>query len=280
VRWWSLTVFAAGCGSYWDIREGQGLPAECPSLLNYYVDADGDGWGDPDSDVLALCGEDLGDPNDASDDYSASNGKDCDDSDPQIGSSIGACPEVIADATAGLVRGGFEYLVVVPPSPPITDSSAGTACVRWSGETLEGVEEGHRGLAILDDPAEFVDLTSQLLDSAGDAIFVGVRWDESAASWVWLDGQAIGGTIAFCGNQPPSLDDVRPDVVLDLASPSDRATLIAQTRLALLREQQGWCLGLPALSEGPTQLREAHFLCERPSPDPADYVDVPSNDEG
>ena len=39
-------VSIAGCGSYWDLRPGEVLAIGCADLLNYYLDVDGDGWGE------------------------------------------------------------------------------------------------------------------------------------------------------------------------------------------------------------------------------------------
>jgi hypothetical protein len=322
VRALPVILVLAGCGSSWDLREGaEGPPLECESLLNYYVDADGDGWGDPGTadepaTPLPLCQPDEGA------NRTATNAMDCDDADENIGPDAGACPQSVGDDVVpvervGLVRGTSEYLFFLATGDALergqveeTAAEAEDWCASWAGEPTESAPEGDRGLAVLTDPAEVAEVNDALdeaigLIQGGDtacsgtetgcvAFFVGMRWEGTLPAdcddpsfdggWVWDDGQGPTGDIPFCDNVEPTPQDFM--IGGRLCDPSlDSEAIVEQLRLALVRRDQGWCLGPAPFQPGIGNLEEgislgnhpdsAFFACERPVFDPANYVDVP-----
>lgn len=317
-----VILVLAGCGSSWDLREGaEGPPLECESLLNYYIDDDGDGWGDPGTaedpaDPMPLCQPDE------TLKRTATNAMDCDDTNDKIGPDAGACPDSVGDddvdvARVGLVRGTSEYLFFLATGLPIdrgqveeTAAESEDWCASWAGEATPDAPEGDRGLAVLTDAAEVADVLEELDNEAltlledgtancsGDetdcvAFFVGMRWEGTLPSdcddpsfdggWVWDDGQGPTGDIPFCDNIEPTPQDFM--VGTQLCGMNNRDDIVADLRVALVRRDQGWCLGPAPFMPGLGNLEEgiplgnhpdsAFFACERPVFDPANYVDVP-----
>lgn len=173
-----VILVLAGCGSSWDLREGaEGPPLECESLLNYYLDEDGDGWGSPGTEADPAVPVPLCAPDDGSG-LTATNAMDCDDTDPDIGPDAGACPATVGDndadaARIGLVRGNSEYLLFVATGSALdrgtveeTAAEAEAWCASWAGEATESAPEGDRGLVVLTDPAEVNEVV--LAEEAGE----------------------------------------------------------------------------------------------------------------
>jgi hypothetical protein len=280
-----LSLSVAACGSYWDLREGESLDVDCEGKLNYYVDTDGDGWGEPSSTPEPLCQPD------ADNLLTASNNRDCDDSLGGITARIAECPAAIATDEGdlfGLVRGGSEYLALEHPDG-WRYSSGPSTCHRWSGsltveaEQTEGGAAPDKGLAQLRDAGELADVL-EALEEAGwvDAeLFVGIRWDSSAETWVWENGDALaGGTLPFCDNREIEPIDFYPNLERGVVDDDGNAVVDAAARLALRREADGsdWCWGLPGDDDAIDDSREyAGVLCERPVPDTAAYRDVPES---
>ena len=268
-----LLLVVAGCGSYWDLRKGESLAVDCESKLNYYVDDDGDGWGEAGTDPQALCSPDPGKK------LTASNDRDCDDSLAGITARIGACPvDVTAGDFVGTVRGDSEYLAL---DDSYRYSQGPARCERWSGSVALPDEdtEADRGLTMLKDNGELTDLLD-LLDENGFAgpMFIGVVYN--GAGWEWEDGTALGGAIAFCGNQAPDPLEFYPNLVQGIGDTASVDTLYDQARLALINDG-GWCLGIPGDAAATDDSRAyAGLICERPTPNTLDYQDVPTGDEG
>jgi len=277
VRWMPLLFVVAGCGSYWDLRADESLAVDCESKLNYYIDEDGDGWGDPTSSPEPLCAPDP------SRKRTASNNRDCDDDaeSPEEGAKvtarIGACPADIAADHEGLVRGDSEYMAL------LDDYRYGVGpvrCERWSGGVaLPDQEEADQGLALLKDNGELTDVLDAL-DGAGISgpLFLGVVYNGSG--WEWEDGTPLGGALGFCGNREPEPLEFYPNLVDGIGDQESIETLYDQARLALINDG-GWCLGIPGDDDVDDDSRAyASLLCERPTPNTQDYQDVPESNEG
>ncbi len=277
-------IAMAGCGSYWDIRAGEDLPIGCANLLNYYLDVDGDGWGQAGAPT-PLCEPDVAEG------LTASNDLDCDDDDNQITGQVGSlCPEDLdpegTSCYAGLLRGDSEFLVTCGSSPTQRYSIAESRCHAWSGqETEEGVP-GHRGLAQLESEVEVFDVVAWLEDlpevQPGFAVFVDLRWDGDldSGSWRWPDGSSPD-SIAPCGGSEPGVDDFYPALVP--GDPNAEPTLEEhkdEVRLALVWDGTSWCRGTP--DEGDAAIydhQSAHYLCERPRPDLSQYEERPLGED-
>ena len=292
-----IMLIVAGCGSNWDLRKGaQGPPLQCESLLNYYVDEDGDGWGErgdgEDPQPQPLCA-----PKGT---LSATNAMDCDDNDADIGAKVGNCPSEIADgdpeAVVGFVRGESEYLFALPDNEEVRHTDAAMKCTSWAGQPTADAPPGDRGLAVLTDFAEVQDVFNTLdaaLEELGvsgtPALFVGMRWDEPTGGWVWDDADRTPptGDIGFCNNQEPDLMAFAPylnENDLRDNQPAAFDLLVETSRLALVRNGNSWCLGVPPYDltapggVSPENSPEyANYMCERPAPDPAGYRDVPES---
>lgn len=276
---------ASGCGSYWDLRSGQQLPIGCAGLLNYYYDADGDGWGEPDSPPTALCGPK------AEDRLTASNDLDCDDSDPGVTGRAGAiCPDGMAfplggsTCVLGRLQGQSEYVSTCDASPLVPFGMAAQDCRAWAGWETEGSTAGHRGLASLETENEYVAVVEewQAGESGGEPVvlWVDLAWEGTLASgeWVWPGGE-LPTWIPPCGGVEPHPADFWPELVLGI--PESDATLtehLDEVRLALVYDGSSWCRGVPDAAGDAFGPREAHVMCERPRPNLSDYQSVPTDD--
>ncbi len=278
MRWMPLLLVVAGCGSYWDLRSGESLNTDCEGKLNYYVDLDGDGWGEPSSAPEPLCAPD---PNN---NLTASNNRDCDDNDDGITARIEQCPASLVPADGdylGIVRGDSEYLAIDVPDG-IRYSGAASLCDTW-GSRLPGDDgEGEADLAQLVDGGERDDILDAL-ESAGWTdveLFVGIVWNGDA--WVWADGDPLSGTVGFCGNNA----DIEPidffaNLVDGIVADDGQDAEDAAARLSLRREADGsdWCWGIPGEEDVIDDSRAfAGVLCERGAPSTADYQSVPDSE--
>ncbi|MBX2799818.1 MAG: hypothetical protein KTR31_19220 [Myxococcales bacterium] len=277
--------FAAGCGSYWDLRKGDTLPLGCANLLNYYLDVDGDGWGQQGSLPTPLCEPD---PDQG---LTASNHLDCDDENPDITGRVGAvCPEDLEDGGAacfdGLVFGDSEFVVTCGDSSVQRYSVAEDRCHAWAGtqtSSLPEQDEGQRGLATLEADFEQVQVLEDWLESIEDvgpgfAVFVDLRWqgDLQTGGWAWPSG-VVPEELPACGGEEPTVADFFPSLIP--GDPNAVDTLeagIEEVRLALILTGNGWCRGTP---DDGGDLRydhqQAHYLCERPRPDLAHFEERP-----
>jgi hypothetical protein len=284
--WLVVVAGVAGCGSYWDLRKGEELAIGCAGLLNFYPDADGDRWGDPGSTPTPACAPDEANG------LTASNDLDCDDADPSITGLAGAiCPQDMlggeATCLVGLREGNSEFVGTCGESPQVAFGQASQDCQAWAGwETPEAIEQGrtgHRGLASLETEFEYNEIEDWLtaeLGGAPTAVWVDLRWEGTVTTgqWVWPDGSAPT-FVPPCGGIEAAPGDFWPELVPGLPE-SDEALSqhLDEVRQALVFDGTGWCRGVPTAAG--LEPRQAHVLCERPSPDLADYQMAPEDDSG
>jgi hypothetical protein len=278
-------VGLAGCGSYWDLRKGESLAVGCAGQLNWYPDADGDQWGDPGSTPTPSCVPDEAHG------LTASNDLDCDDSDPDITGKAGAiCPSQMVDGAAtcvaGVRQGGSEYVATCDETPLTEFAQAEQDCAAWAGtETPEAVangRDGHRGLAALKTEFESNSIQDWLAPRIGGtptAIWTDLRWSGTLddGQWQWDDG-SLPTYLAPCGGVEPKPADFWPELVPGVPE-SDAAVEahLGDVRLALVFDGTGWCRGVPTAAGSAYGPRTAYTLCERPSPDLADYESAPDD---
>ena len=153
---WNLTLLlaAAGCGATWGFggEANDVLYTQCAEPKTYYLDVDGDGWGDP----LQLGMEDSCEP-DANNFYTATNARDCNDAEDEVTGLVGSlCPSelVYSEATdisyTGFVAGGneFVYLYNLESTPYVDMQDAEERCAQWgAAELIDGVWTSTGGLA-------------------------------------------------------------------------------------------------------------------------------------
>jgi hypothetical protein len=275
-------LMLAACHS--DYRSRFELPTDCERRL-FYEDLDGDGWGTGAEGTL-LCEADT------ERNLTSRNNLDCDDENSGVTGRISSlCPAQFSVPSAqepaaydGSLIAGQEIAVSLPtvdfshvgtPNPQVTPTTwsdgAASACspTGWGG-----------ALATFNNLAELNELTTWLDGVVGDsgyyAAWVGFEAVPGEATWKWSD-KAVGEGLAL--NEVGYCDPGRhPD-------PSDARQ--AGLRLALVkRPGDDWCFGFPsdanpdALGEDEFAYgeRDAHFICERTPPLPADYT-VPRYEE-
>lgn len=319
MRLHAITVFAltspllASCGSSWDIRKGDKLTYGCNESY-FYADADGDTWGDPNSEPQKLCTADV------QAGLTASNGRDCDDGDPDLTGLVGtSCPEGLVGTYggapvphAGRVVGNAEFAFVFGSDAPVVRHGAGViSCEGWAGKTPEGEVAG--GLATFASPSELQEAQDAIDVAFPDepyAAFVGVEWDDVSAlngSWTWSDDSEdslIDSGFSWCGGVEPVPGDFFP--LLNTGNAEHIPAINAQLpelRLAMVRTEAGsWCLGLPwhaipddiwdALQDGTADLTDpfvadmaryttsdAHVICKRTAPDASNYRHIVADED-
>lgn len=264
------------CGSSWRLREGERLALGC-ATASYWLDADGDGWGDPDVPEQPLCGPDadLG--------LTATVGLDCDDADPEVTGRVGSlCPvDLVIGTPAGVLGvewGGVEYAAAWGPQAVTTDAvGAADACAAWGG-----------GLAAFGAAVDAETVTSRMGVAVGPGrLFAGwldAGWqgDLTDGSWTFGgggdDGLLGGDELPWCGAEPVATD-AWPE--LNAADPVHRAAMeeeLAGVRLAVTLDAVGlFCVGLPqpqgdGVQDAAYGPWDAHPLCSRVRPDPATFL--------
>lgn len=310
--------FLASCGSSWDIRKGEKLFIGCAESY-FYADADEDGWGDPTSEPMKLCEADVAagltasngrDCDDGDDAITGYVGTSCPDG--LVGTADG-----VPAPHGGIVFDQSEFAYVYGADAPVVrHGSAIGACEGWGGAVKDGDSLDRLGhLATFQTQAELNAVREALdarLDSGSGvfAAFIGLTWDGAsvdAGSWVWEEGaeNAVAPDFdSWCDGVEPSPADFFPN--LNPNDPDHVPSINAQLdelRLAWVRREGGtWCVGLPwqaipadiwaDLQDGTANLSdplvaevsryttsEAHLLCERPQPDPADYRHLAGADD-
>jgi hypothetical protein len=257
-------LLTTGCVSNFDLRESLTL-GTADSI--FYFDEDEDGWGDPNTEPQLL--------DQAEGLYTASNERDCDDSDPLVTARLGpACPaDLVGDSTEFVsYRYVSEFVAVHSSTNLVLQTNAQTACggSGWGG-----------ALAHFDEDIEFSGmqeaLDAVLAAESNYAGFIGVMWDSTSEDWVWEQGEGLslsGGD--FCGDGAPTLLEAFPqcDTINDPCA-EIWDDLIDSLRLALVRESGSWCVGLAEdayTADGPAyESTRAHFICGRDAPEPSDY---------
>ena len=143
--------------------------------------------------------------------------------------------------------------------------------------------QGHRGLGSLEANFEQVEVLEEWIESLpetrpGFAIFVDLRWEGEleGGRWVWPSG-ATPDELPPCNGVEPEVADFYPALVP--GDPAAQDTLEehkGEVRLALVFDGSGWCRGTPdALGGEDYDHQSAHYLCERPRPNLAQYQDRP-----
>lgn len=242
------TLALTGCVSRFVLTE---YLEEIVCDQSYFLDSDGDGWGDDATDPVVACDADPATG------FTATNGRDCRDDDEQVtGRVASACgDELVAGGSLyeGVILGDSEYIVVYGDTTPVWSEHAVSACGPW----------GWGGqLATFDTPEDLAAVTGLLDDvitTEGYAGYIGISVAESRESWDWEDGSALDFLqVGWC-------DGVQPTI---------RDAALGLDQLALVRPSGStqWCLGTPEQADDDYDAREAHFVCERVVPSPADWV--------
>lgn len=251
-------MLLAGCGYHWDLPEGA-IDTGC-TTAPFFVDADGDGWGDPSSTAQMLCqgDEEL--------QYTARNARDCDDADKLVTGRVGSiCPDSLVSggtSYAGDIYGGSEFVIVHADTALVWPAYADDACSPW----------GWGGaLATFGGQDDLDTVKAAVADLPVWAGYVGVIPD-GAGGWAWADGSGL------------DLDAIGP---CDAEFPDSTDVDDARQWLALVkRGDNDWCLGTPdaaldfvedAASAPAYGADDGHFVCERAIPDAAAY-DVDAED--
>jgi hypothetical protein len=278
-----------GCGSSWSIDSGI---IKALAKQYYYPDADADGWGDPGSTPQLL---------DAADDahgLTATNDRDCAVDDDQITGLIGQlCPGDFAGGSqsVGVSYPGAEEYAATHGSGEVTRVlPAMQACTGWGAQIeADGITPAFGHLATFSSSADLGPLQAEIEADGAFAAWIGILWstdDPTSGNWVWEDDTApssIETEFSWCNGSAPSPYDLFPFAVLNPDAP-EQAAVIAEDlpfkRLALVWRAGAtdWCLGIPtdALADAapagaPYTVDDAHVVCERPYPDPAQYLSNP-----
>ncbi|NCG21407.1 MAG: hypothetical protein GWP91_20545 [Rhodobacterales bacterium] len=306
----------AGCGSYWDIRDGDELAYGCVERY-FYPDADSDGWGDSFAEGEVLCDPDV------ERGLTVSNDRDCDDEDDSItGRANANCPvdllpplNNVEPAYEGAVFNQSEFVFVYGADTRITNApSASGACRSWGINASHNYHELAVGqLATFGSQPELAAILDAIRDQAETngigiyAGFVGIKWDNDenhlVGAWTFTDDSddaLIQTGLNWCNGEPMPADffpNLNGGSGERLGVPSHIDAIndaLPGLRLTLVLQESGdFCLGLPRdaipadvlvdieagdLSDpfvaelARYQGDEAHFVCKRGKPDPANYV--------
>jgi len=241
-----------GCVSKWDLRAE--LPVNQP--VPYFLDQDGDGWGDPESDEQRQLSGDVDSG------YTARNNRDCDDNDANVTGRVGSiCPvQMVVGGSdwVGTVLQDQELVALYGTTDPVWTDAAQDACEDW-GTTLDGGTNGKLAILTGERRSAVIEALDLKLGGAPFAGFVGASpQDDVGAEWSWDDDETLIEDTDLC-------DDF-------VAQPS-------LERLALVHRSGEWCYGTPEnafiATPGPDAPAYAkfygHFICQRDQPDPADY---------
>lgn len=303
-----VLAISVGCSSNWVVR-GDAVPLRnCQSKL-FYQDSDADGWGNGGANGAWVVTCDA----DATTGFTASNGRDCDDDDPNNTGAVGnICPENLAGTEglyAGAESGSSEFMAILADDSEASEAAvatnyvaAATNCASWAGQIDSTPDadmatwevNGH--LATFSSSAQVDELQSlvesNLSAGADVAVYVGVMWagsDPNDGSWEWVDEETdlvLNSAFSWCGGDEPVAGDFTPFLNPDDStgyevgeeSTSPQAAALEEmehVRLAMIFDggSSEWCLGVP---EEP---QTASYLCERVIPDPADFVELATEEE-
>jgi hypothetical protein len=226
-----LVLAMVGCGQNFNTIRTDPVCTEYP----WFLDADGDGWGDPDTTGIVQC-----DADDASG-YVVQNNRDCDDADASITARAGSlCPAEVVLGTGSIEQfaiGNTEYLVADVSSADITDGSsvvwpeyARDVCgpEGWGGTyvVVDGDGTIHEdqidtardpaGLFVANDPQELVDVGAHV---TSEYWATWIRAVGDSGTWTWdvqnqtpLTFSDLGG---FCDNiSDPTADPALQQLAL------------------------------------------------------------------
>jgi hypothetical protein len=244
----AIMAVIAGCGSSWDLRD----PLIVGASDTYYVDADGDGWGDPNEPSEQLAAPD---PDRA---LTARNDRDCDDGDAAVTGMTGSiCPEdlVLGGATyVANTYGGREYVAVYGGTDAVWPEAAIDACGPWGwgGEIAGFPDPETLQLGLTDVLGAAIDALPEA--ERGFSGFVDLTHD--GTGWTTSGGTPVLLSTPWCAGQEPDPDD------------------ILANRLALVRTvgTSEWCWGTPDDAALPAhEGRFSHFVCVRDLPAASDW---------
>jgi hypothetical protein len=241
-----LPLGLSGCASTWV----PGIIVDTsPTITAWFRDADADGWGTTDG-VMATQ-DDA-----AAQGFTAQNDRDCDDDDADVTGHVAPlCPDQIGSDFVPVVYGTTEFLVVTASSPMMSAAGAQDECGKYGwGGALAAFEAN--------DDLDAVEAT--LATVSPWAGWIGVV--PNGGDWTWDPEQAsvVGGALNL---QSFAACDPAPHITGDPA----------RDHLALVKGSSGTlCLGYPPSAGGDYALADnaglAHFVCERPAPDPAAFI--------
>lgn len=186
------------------------LLAGCPSAgpaedaapaceITWYLDADGDGYGDPNTTGVVTCSPDLATG------FTADNDDDCDDADASITYGT-TCPAAfVADCGGTATQYGIgttDYLVIGPSSADPSDArcvvlptAVDALCAMWSPNASP---------IAFNDAAEFGSAKEHM---AGDYNAIWIDAAPVDGAWEWVDtGLSFSELGGFCDNasEPPA----------------------------------------------------------------------------
>ncbi len=204
----------------------------------WFLDEDGDGFGDPWTEPLVACGPDCH--------FSATNALDCDDSDASTTALVeGSCPlDTFSDddAYVSVQTPAYEYIVFYGTTPTVDPETARVGCQEWGGD-----------LAAWPDAFAMADVTIELARTSIYAGYIGVE-PNGEDGWRWQEESSMRLDQMWCDHQAPVP-----------GGPEDR--------LALVKVGSTWCIGRPDSSPSvqgsqPYQSNTAHAICQRVRPFP------------
>jgi len=243
----ALVDAMAYCGVETVIIDNPPDDGECTEPDGWFVDEDGDGWG-------------VGEPSYSCENLEplVRNNRDCGDEDASVTGRTGsACPaEMNADeaTVVALILGDKEFIAFGGDTGLKTANTAQDVCGTWA--PANEAEFAH--LANFNDAEEYRQVRDGLVEpvrrEANWAGWLGIG-PGPIDDWVWQFGGSLNmGDIGTCE--------------LGAADPMQDSALA----LVWIAGQVDPCLGTPEPLLGSYTRTQAHFICERPVPDPANYM--------
>lgn len=296
-------LMGTGCASSWGLTD-LGDIAQCKTKF-YYMDADGDGWGDPAIEREEICSENV----DVESGWTARNGLDCDDADDGVTGRIDAlCPhelvtEIEYEPGTGdpsdwyvTARGPETELVATGGSTPAGyPLAAEAACFYWGGSLAK--------LTAGEDKGNVLSAIEATLDGSETyAAWVAILWDydlssPSGADWGakgnfrWMEPEDMdpegtlpgaasenfpelvgtGESITWCSDVPPVEVHLQDGELNGVTwKKGDAYSDQWLKRVALVGTPDGggsyrWCYGSPEFASD-YDWSQAHMICERMAP--------------
>lgn len=223
----------------------------CDQPDGWFVDEDSDGWG-------------TGEPSMACEPivpHTVRNGLDCDDGDDQITGQTGThCPSelVVIDSIpplAGLVLGDKEFIAFGGEAGLQSSSGAQLSCENWAPLGLTA--DGH--LVNFIDTAEYQSVLTDLVGAVRQP-------EQNWAAWLGI-GMGDTGALGWLHGGTLALDEI-PSCYDSLPAPG------VDPGFALVWEAGADtpCIGPPEQLGTPYAADGANLMCERPKPNPNDYM--------
>ena len=216
-----LVLAMVGCGSNFKTIPTDPVCTEYP----WFLDADADGWGDPNSTGIMSCN-----PDDATG-FTVTNNRDCDDADASVTGRAGSlCPADVPIGNGSIVQFSIsttEYLLAnVPANNAIDGSSvvwpeyARDVCSAegWGGTYVITDEDGtiHEdeidlsrtpaGLLVVNDIGEFGVIKDHVASDYW-ATWINATVDTTSGEWTWDSPFSFSELGGFCDNVSAPSDD-------------------------------------------------------------------------